>query len=280
MESNEEQIQYWNEKAGPTWVERQVDLDRLIDPLGRVAIDTAAPSPGEQVLDVGCGTGQTTVQIADRVKPRGSVLGLDASAVMLSAARLRPHARTAKVHFLEADAQTVDFSSTSFDLVFSRFGVMFFTDPEAAFSNLRRGLEPGGRLTFLCWQSMQHNPWVLRPMMAISQHLELPPPPPSEAPGPFSLADPERIRRLLGAAGYGTIKIRDLRRPLVLGDGSLDSALGFLLEIGPTARVLAEAQGGDREAAIRALRDTLEAVSSGDGVVLDSACWLVEARCS
>ena len=162
---NAGQVAYWNEAVGPTWAELQEPLDRQLGPLGRAAMAALKPRPGERILDIGCGSGQTSVELAGAVAPDGAVLGVDISRPLLDTARARsPGAND--VTFLEADAQTAAFEPGAFDAAFSRFGVMFFADPPAAFANIRRALKPGGRLAFICWRGMVDNPIMTLPMMA------------------------------------------------------------------------------------------------------------------
>ena len=270
-------IEYWNTKAGPTWVAYQEQLDRLLGRLGEQLVRHVAPQRGERVLDVGCGTGQTSIDLATAVGPSGKVTGVDVTLTMLEAARRRAASGGVDLELLEADAQVHSFESAAYDAVVSRFGVMFFADPVAAFSNLRGALRSEGRLVFLCWQGVEENPWVQKPMAAVARHVALPEPPPAGSPGPFSLGDADRTRALLSKAGYRSIEIEDVRQALVLG-ANVEEAFQFLLEIGPTARALAEAASGDKEAALQALKHMLEAHASGINVCLDSAAWLVSAR--
>ncbi|MFM8411336.1 MAG: class I SAM-dependent methyltransferase, partial [Alphaproteobacteria bacterium] len=152
---NAEQIDYWNDMAGPKWVALQESLDRQIGPLGAAAMAAADLQPGERVLDVGCGCGATSIELARRVAPGGAVLGVDVSTVMLEAARAAAGRAGAEgLEFANADAQTAPLTPAGFDVVFSRFGVMFFADPTAAFANLRRALRPGGRLAVVCWHAI------------------------------------------------------------------------------------------------------------------------------
>ena len=175
---NAEQITYWNEQSGPKWVALDGRLDALISPYGDRALERTKPALGERVLDVGCGCGRTTLELAARVGSPGSVTGIDISTVMLARARERARKSGAQnVRFENADVQTHAFEPGSFDLAFSRFGVMFFADPVAAFANLRGALAPGGRLAFVCWQPLANNPWMQVPLAATAPHLKLPEPP-------------------------------------------------------------------------------------------------------
>ena len=165
---NAQQATYWNEGAGPTWVELQAPLDRQLAPLGQAAMAALAPKPGERILDIGCGAGNTTLELARAVAPDGRVTGADISHTLLEVARRRG-ADMAGVRFVEADVQVHSFEPGGFDAVFSRFGVMFFSDPTAAFVNIRRALKPGGRLAFVCWRTPAENPIMSLPMAASRQ---------------------------------------------------------------------------------------------------------------
>jgi len=277
---NAEQMRYWNEVAGPRWVQFQERLDHELA-AADLALERAAPAPGEAVLDVGCGCGTSSLAIARRVGPRGRVLGIDISRPMLARARARAAAEgAAQLELLEADAQTAALEPAAFDLLFSRFGVMFFADPAAAFANLRRALRPGARLLFVCWQRLADNPWVLAPLEAIAKHVPLPPPPPPGAPGPFAFADAERVRALLERAGFAGVAIEDVRFALGLGGGGLDDAVEFSLEIGPASAALREAGASDdlRARAAAAVREALARYERPEGVRVPAAAWIVTAR--
>lgn len=271
---NAQQVAYWNEGAGPTWAQLQAPLDRQLAPLGRRAMTALAPSAGERVLDIGCGAGETSVELAARVGAQGQVTGVDISRPLLQVARARS-AGTRGLSFLEADAQTWAFEPGSFDGVFSRFGVMFFADPVAAFSNIRRALRAGGRLAFVCWRTPAENPIMSAPMTAALAHV--PPPPPADplAPGPFAFSDPERVRAILSEAGFTGIDITPHQEKI--GGGDLDTALGLSLKVGPLGGLLRE-YPDKREAVIEAVRAVLAANAGPDGVKLDSATWIVTAR--
>jgi SAM-dependent methyltransferase len=281
LTTNAEQARYWNEVAGPRWVRFQERLDRELAQLGRLAMERAGLAAGEAVLDVGCGCGGTALELGERVGPGGRVLGVDLSAPMLARARARASAASAaNVAFLQGDAQTARFEAGAHDLVFSRFGVMFFGEPAAAFANLRRALRPGGRVSFVCWQRLPDNPWMLVPLGALARHLPLPPPPPPGAPGPFAFADAERVRGILAAAGFADVACDDVREPLSLGGGDLDDAVEFALELGPTSAALREAGAGPelRAQVAASIREALAPHAVAGRLSLPSAAWRFEAR--
>lgn len=274
--SNQEQIEYWNDKAGPEWVAEQARLDETVAVHGNVVLERAAIRAGQSVLDVGCGTGQTTVAAAQAASG-GRIVGADVSRVMLDAARKRAAAAGVTAEFIEADVQVHPFSET-FDHVISRFGVMFFEDPTAAFTNLARAAKPDGRLTFVCWQGLPKNPWVALPAKALSEVVPLPPREPGE-PGPFAFADGDRVRTILESAGWRTVELESVERKSSFGDGSLKGTLDFLLAIGPVASAIRGLEDDAlRSRAIEAVTEALAAEADGDRVELGSATWIVEAK--
>ncbi|MEB2345618.1 MAG: methyltransferase domain-containing protein [Deltaproteobacteria bacterium] len=279
---NAEMIRYWNEAAGPAWVAMQERLDAQVGPLGERALASAAPAPGERVLEVGCGCGGTTLEIARRVGPGGRVLALDISAPMLARARERAGAAGlgGAIEWRREDAQVAALPAGAFDCVYSRFGVMFFADPPAAFTNLRRALRPGGRLAFVCWQARERNPWMTVPALAAMQHVAFPPPPPPEAPGPFAFADPERVRGILAKAGFAELAIEPHEVAMQLGAGNVEDALELFLVIGPVGQALREAQAGPevRARVEEALRTVFERFRTPHGVEAPAAAWIVTAR--
>lgn len=267
---------YWNDVAGHTWTELADLMDQELAELGLAAMDALAPVAGETIVDVGCGCGQTSLQLAGRVGPKGSVLGIDISRPMLALAKARAEAAgAAQVRFVEADAQTYGFEAGSADGLFSRFGWMFFPDPPAAFANLRRALKPGGRVGFVCWRTLPENPWMTVPMAAVLKHLPPPPPPAPGAPGPFAFADPERIRSVLGEAGFSDVQPRAI--DLSMGGFSVDDALRMALRIGPVGAMLRD----NPEVAPKVVDDIREALGAhaiGGKVALPGAAWVVTAR--
>ena len=274
--SNAAQIEYWNATAGPVWVQFQEQLDRQIEPLGLEAIRTLAPAPGERVMDIGCGCGQSTMELAARVGPSGAVVGIDISEPMLDVARGRPApAASPPPSFRQADAQAEDLGQGAFDAAFSRFGVMFFADPVAAFANIRRALKPGGRLGFVCWRPLLENSWMLEPMLAALPYLPPLPPPDPTAPGPFAFADAERVRGILAGAGFSAVRIEpfDMR----IGGSSVEQTLTLAFRVGPLGAALRE-NPGLADTVAGAIRAKLAEYDTPSGVLMPAAVWIVQAR--
>jgi SAM-dependent methyltransferase len=278
-ETNAEQRTYWNEQGGPIWVQLQERMDAQIGAHGERALAVLNAQPGERILDVGCGCGDTALTLARAVGSSGRVLGLDISAPMLARARARAAAAgLANVTFEHADAQTHALPAASFDALFSRFGVMFFEDPVAAFTNLARALRSGGRLAFACWQPVAANPWVAVPMGALSAVMPLPAPPPPGAPGPFAFGDSGHVGAILTKAGLRDVTFRSEQLPLTFG--GVDEAAAFLTDLGPASRAIREAGGGEamREKAYSAIRDAINPFAKGGRAELPSAIWVVSAK--
>jgi len=269
------------EKGGEAWVRMQDRTDALIDPLGRVAIERLGIAAGARVLDVGCGCGQTLLQLADIAGPSGHVLGVDISPPMLARAGERVAGRPT-IALALGDAQTYAFAPGAFDALYSRFGVMFFDDPRAAFRNLRAAARSDGRLSFVCWQDLAKNPWAARPLEAVMRLL-----PPSAMPdmlregrpGPFFMADPARVRAILGAAGWRDVSLEPVEMPLHLGGAAtLDEAVEYSLQIGSAARAMEGAPAALKPQLEAAIRGALAPFASARGVFMDGAAFVVVAR--
>ncbi len=276
---NADQVEYWNGKAGETWARMQQRMDAALTPVTAALLSLAAPQPGEAVLDIGAGTGETTLALAAAVGEAGTALGLDISEPMLARARQRAEELLSDAEFRIADASTFT-DDQAFDLIMSRFGVMFFADPGAAFANLRRLAAPGGRLCFACWQAPSENLWATLPMQLLAD--VIPPDPRYDplAPGPFAFADPERVASILTDAGWQGVTCHALPFAMTMGvgDDPVQSAVDFALRIGPAARSVREA-GPDVEAIARTRLHAAFAEHARDGVVgLPATVWLVAAH--
>ena len=274
---NEDQRARWNGADGEFWTMNQDRLDRTLAPATRPLIAFAAPRAGTTVIDVGCGCGATTIELARAVGPSGRVVGIDLSGPMLTLAkeRLRPFGNAT---CLLGDAAELPLGDLGAELIVSRFGVMFFGGPVAAFANLRTGLAAGGRLRFACWRPIHDNPWLQIPLHAVYEHAPRLPKPEPEEPGPFSFADTERVTRILTAAGFMAPSFTplDIQMDLAAG-GTLEDAVFQSSAMGPAKRALADQPDDIRAAALESIRRALTPYASADGVKLPGAVWLVAA---
>ncbi len=268
-----EQAVFWNGPGGQGWLASYERIERSIADIGKTALATAAARPGERVIDVGCGTGGTTRALAEAVGPTGHVLGVDISETLVGAARSH---RVPNATFVVGDAAAHPFEPAGHDLVFSRFGVMFFGDPVAAFGNLQQALKPTGRLAFVCWRTPQENPWGLVPVRAAAPHLPPMPRPGPEDPGQYSFGDRARVERILNGAGFGAVSIEPLDVPIWIG-ADVAEVVANAGRFGPMARAFAEATPGQIEKAKDAIATALAPHQGATGVVLPGACWLVRA---
>lgn len=251
------------------WLAIEEPLELQLAPLGRRAMQALAPSPGEHALDIGCGAGRTALDLARAVAPGGSVLGVDISAPRLDHAR-RLAGPAPGVAYQLGDAQTAAFAPGRFDAAFSRFGVMFFADPVAAFANIRKALKPGGRIAFVCWRALQDNDLERVPLDAAAPWLPAP-----DTPAHVSFADPDRIRAILSAAGFQAIDIAAHDQPV--GCGDLETAVRVLLRVGALGVILRQAPHL-RDPCVAPVRAALAARLGPDGVTLKTATWIVTAR--
>lgn len=268
------QVEYWNGPAADRWIQLREPMDRSMASITGAALERAAPRPGERVLDVGCGCGTTSLLLAERVTPGGSVVGVDISAPMIEVARAR--AAGAAAEFTVADAGETRFP-TPFDLLFSRFGVMFFADPVAAFGNLRAALTPGGRMVFACWRAFEENPWAFAPLAAARDLLPPLEPVDPEAPGPFAFADRERLARILAGAGFAEVSIAAHDDHMMTG-ATVEEATHHAMIIGPIARAFAEAPEELRAAARPRVAAAIAPFATPTGVKPPAALWLVSCR--
>jgi len=271
MTANSEMIEYWNGPVGERWARLQDTIDASLAEIHKAVIKFSDPRPRERVLDIGCGAGTTTFALAKAVGNEGSVTGVDISEPMLAVAR----GRGVGVNFRKADAAVHLFHPTH-DLVFSRFGVMFFDDPVKAFANIRKAIKPHGRLAFVCWRDLRENIWAALPM-EVARDL-VPPQPPADplAPGPYAFANPDRLRDIFKGAGYRDLLIEPLDTVVNLG-ATPDDAAAQVLNIGPLARAATGLDDAVREKIRTTVRDALAPYQKPEGVAPPAACWLVKA---
>jgi SAM-dependent methyltransferase len=274
---NEEQRTRWNGAEGEFWVRQQERLDGMLAPVTGPLLEFAKPRIGSTVIDVGCGCGATTVELARAVESSGRVIGIDISEPMLARARQRVY-QFAETTYLYGDAAELPLHEIGAELIVSRFGVMFFGDPVSAFSNLRRGLASGGRLRFACWRPLDKNPWLQIPLHAVYEHAPRLPKADPEEPGPFSFADTARVTRILTAAGFTTPSFTPLDVQLnVAAGGTIGDAAHQLSQMGPAKRALAEQSDEICAAAIESIRRALKPYDGPTGVRMPGAIWLVGA---
>ena len=288
-EANRDQAEYWNGEVGQRWARSQRALDAVFAPLTDALFERAALSLGADVLDIGCGAGETALIAARRLGESGHVTAADLSRPLLAVARERAAREpqgAAPIDWIEADAQSHDFGEACFGQALSRFGVMFFADSVAAFANIRRALTPGGRLTFLCWRAIEENPWVAVPFGVVLRLVPDFEPPPPDAPGPFRFAEREALLPVLDEAGFREVACESLDRALVLGRSSEGSARAaaaaaadFAVDLGPVSRLLREREPALREEARAAVMQEFAGRAAGGVVGLGAACWLVSATC-
>jgi SAM-dependent methyltransferase len=275
--TNAEQARAWGGPAGAHWVDNTERHDRMLAPYLAAVVQAAELSATDRVLDVGCGTGALTRTTA-RLAVDGRATGVDLSGHMVDAAREITDAEgPINAEFVEADAQTHEFPPEAYDTLVSRFGVMFFDDPVAAFSNLHWAVRAGGRVAFACWRSLADNEWVLVPWGAAVEHVGMPEPPAPDAPGPFSLAEPDRVRQVLGDAGFGAVELTEVASPIWMGRDP-DDTVGYLAGHEIARRMFEGKDPAAVERALAAIRAALVPHSGPDGVVLSGRAWLVTAR--
>ena len=281
---NQLQKDMWNGRAGASWVRHNSLLEELLSEPGRRCMALFDLPSSAQVLDVGCGCGNQTLDWASWLDPSCNIIGVDISEPMLALAEDLKSANQsvlqANVSFLLGDASEPLFPEGSFDAIYSRFGVMFFADPTAAFATLRSTLKQDGQLGFVCWQSPALNPFFMAPMQAALTVLPPPPPAKSGAPGPFVLSDMDRTADVLSTAGFRDVSVQPLELKLSAGASrTFDELFQELIQIGPAAALIAESDPALAEQARLAVYEKLiEFYSPGAGVEFEANFWLVSAR--
>jgi SAM-dependent methyltransferase len=279
--SNAEQFEYWNGEAGKRWAQEDQTMARLLRPVSAALLDHAGVEGCRNALDIGCGGGSQTMMLAERLGPDARVLGVDISEPMLEVARGKSAAGgedMADVAFLQADAATHTFDKNDFDLAFSRFGVMFFEDPAAAFSNIHEALRPKAQLAFSCWQSLRDNDWTLIPLQAALQHLPAPEMPDPHAPGPFAFADSQRIQEILESSGFRDIAVESFARDIRFGEAAtLQESVKKLAMIGPVSRLIAGQESAVLEQVFASMEEVLAPYYRDGALNLPGAIWFVTA---
>jgi SAM-dependent methyltransferase len=277
QEINADMLAFWNGKGGHTWVARQEHTDITLQPATDALLAFAAPRAGNRVMDIGCGCGAPTLELAQAVRPTGRVTGLDISGPMLAEAQRRASAAgIANVDWRQADPATA--ALDEYDLLTSAFGVMFFGDSVAAFTNMRRGAAPDARMALVCWRTLAENPWMEVPMAAVAQHLPPRPKPVPNAPGMFAFADPEHVTEVLTAAGWMPPHFEkvDMKLDIAAGRG-LEEAVVQSTEIGAVNSWLRNQPREIVSTAVASLRKKLEPYADGVSVCRPSAMWLISS---
>jgi SAM-dependent methyltransferase len=274
-DANSGQKAHWNGRAGRAWVEAQALLDGMFEPFEERLVEAALAGPSERVLDVGCGTGATTLAVARRLGAGGRCVGVDLSEPMIAVARARAERENAPASFVCADAQTHAFEPASFDAIVSRFGVMFFDDAVQAFTNLRRAAKSDARLRFVAWRSAAENPFMTTAERAAAPLLPNIPPRRPDAPGQFAFAAQRRVARILEESGWAAIAVRPIDLACGLPERQL---LDYLTRLGPLGQALSMADDSTRAQVVETLRAAFAPYVDGAAVRFDAACWMVGAR--
>jgi ubiquinone/menaquinone biosynthesis C-methylase UbiE len=265
----------WNGVGGRAWVETQELLDGMFKPFEDLLVDAVSAGPGGRVLDVGCGTGATTLAVARRLGAKGRCTGIDISDPMIAAARARAERESVPVNFLRDDAQSYAFEPASFDMIISRFGVMFFDDSVTAYENLRRAASDDAELRFIAWRSTGENPFMTTAERAAAPLLPNLPACRPEAPGQFAFADSQRVRSILEQSGWAKIDIRPIDVACTLPEKDL---IGYFTRLGPVGLILQEADDRTRTEVVGTVRAAFDPYVQGAEVRFTAACWMVSAR--
>jgi SAM-dependent methyltransferase len=274
-QTRDEQAALWNGVAGRAWVDAQESLDQMLKPFEDLLVEAVPAGSTGRVLDVGCGTGSTTLAVARRLGAKGRCTGIDISDPMINAARARAGREGTPASFIRADAQTHMFEPEGFDRIISRFGVMFFDDPVLAFANLRQAAGDGAEFRFVAWRSAAENPFMTTAERAAAPLLPNMPARRPGAPGQFAFADRQRVDRILEQSGWAEIDIRPIDVACTLPEKDL---VPYLSRLGPVGLMLHEADDRMRTRVIETVRAAFEPCVHGAEVRFAAACWMVGAR--
>lgn len=272
---NSDQLALWNGAAGAAWVDAQPVLDEMLKPFEALLVERVVTGFDGRVLDVGCGTGSTTLAIAGRLGAKGSCVGVDISEPMLALGRRRAEAVGARATFVCADAQAHAFDPASFDVVLSRFGVMFFDDPVEAFANLHRAAKPGAKLGFIAWRSADENPFMTTAERAAAPLLPDLPVRKPDGPGQFAFADVGHVRKVLTNSGWAGIEIKPIDVTCSQPEAEL---MRFIMRVGPVGMALRATDDETRARVTTVLRKAFDPYVSGGNARFTAACWHVSAR--
>jgi SAM-dependent methyltransferase len=275
--TEDEQAARWKGPAGHAWVDAQPVLDGMLRPFEDLLVDAVLAEPARHVLDVGCGTGATTLAVARRLGTQGRCVGIDISEPMISAARARAEREGVQASFVRADAQDHEFEPATFDTVISRFGVMFFNDFVQAFTNLRRAAKDDARLRFITWRGPAENPFMTTAERAAAPLLPNLPARRPDEPGQFAFADAGRVHHILEESGWTGIDVRPIDVACALPEKEL---VGYFTRLGPVSLVLGEADERTRQRVVETVRAAFDPFVQGTEVRFTAACWMVGARAS
>lgn len=279
--SNAEQIEYWNGDAGKRWAQEDGTMARLLEPVCEALLNHAKVEGSQRAMDIGCGGGSQSLMLARRLGPDATVLGVDISQPLLQIAqdKVAEAEGAAQLDFLQADAANHAFTPASFDLLFSRFGVMFFDEPVTAFRNLRAALRSDGKLAFSCWQAAVNNEWTRVPLQAALQHVPMPEKPDPHAPGPFAFADADRVHAILDDSGFGNIDVAPFAYDMRFGnDSTLAQTVRELAMIGPVSRLLAGQEPQVMEKVFASMEEVMEPYYRDGALHMPGAIWFVTAE--
>jgi SAM-dependent methyltransferase len=275
LPADSEQARLWNGPSGQAWIDLQDTFDRALQPFEDLLVDAVAARPVQHVLDVGCGTGATTLAVARQLGARGRCVGIDISHPMIAVARSRAERDGSRAQFVCADAQTHTFEPAGNDLLVSRFGVMFFDDPVQAFANLRRAAKADAALHFIAWRSPAENPFMTTAERAAAPLLPALPARQPDAPGQFAFAARERVDSILQDSGWAGIHVEPIDVTCTMLESDL---VRYVSRLGPVGRALREADEATRARVVATLRTAFEPFVFGDEVRFNAACWVIVAR--